>query len=70
LLQYNYEGGNEYRIGIQYKGTYTAANNSISLLWGGWSGAAGILRGDTLKVAYNEIMSQSDFEDAVYLLKP
>ena len=69
LLQYNYEGGNEYRIGIQYKGTYTETNNSISLLWGMLSSAAGILRGDTLKVAYNEMMHQSDFEDAVYLLK-
>ena len=66
LFQYNYEGGNEYRIGAQYKGTYTEANNSISLFQGG---AAGILRGDTLKVAYNEMMTQSDFEDAVYLLK-
>jgi hypothetical protein len=72
LLQYNYDGGNEYRRGIQYKGRYTQTNNSVSFTWEGWSvagpwGATGTLREDTLTVGYNTIMSLSDFEDAVYL---
>ena len=33
---------------------------------GPW-GATGTLRGDTLTVGYNTVMSMSDFEDAVYL---
>jgi hypothetical protein len=74
VLQYNYEGGNEYRGGLQYKGRYTQTNNSVSFTWEGWSvagpwGATGTLRGDTLTVGYNTIMSLSDFEDAVYLRK-
>ena len=74
VLQYNYDGGNEYRVGIQYKGWYTQTNNSVSFKWQGWSsagawGATGTLTGDTLTVEYNVIMSLTDFEDAVYLLK-
>ena len=74
LLQYSYDGGNEYLRGIQYKGQYTQTNNSVSFSWEGWSvagpwGATGTLRGDTLTVGYNMIMTMSDFEDAVYLRK-
>ena len=72
MLQYNYDGGNQYRIGIQYKGWYAQTNNSVSFTWEGWStagpwGANGTLRGDTLTVGYNPVMSLTDFEDAVYL---
>ena len=72
VLQYNYDGGNQYRIGIQYKGWYSQTNNSVSFTWEGWStagpwGANGTLRGDTLTVGYNPVMSLTDFEDAVYL---
>ena len=74
VLQYNHDGGNEYRIGIQYKGRHTQTNNSVSFTWEGWSaagpwGATATLRGDTLTVGYNTIMSLTDFEDAVYLRK-
>lgn len=74
LLQYNYDKGNDFRKGIQYKGWYSQLNNSISITWDGWSsagawGATGTLRGDTLTVGYNTIMSLIDFEDAVYLRK-
>jgi len=74
LLQYNYDEGIEYRRGIQYKGWYTQTNNSVPFTWEGWSvagpwGATGTLRGDTLTVGYNVIMTLSDFEDALYLRK-
>ena len=74
LLQYNYDGANEFNRGIQYKGGYTQTNNSVSFGWEGWStagpwGATGTLRGDTLTVGYNTVMMLSDFEDAVYLRK-
>jgi hypothetical protein len=74
LLQYNYDGGNDYHRGIQYKGRYTQTNNGLSFTWEGWSvagpwGATGTVRGDTLTVGYNSIMSLSDFDDALYLRK-
>jgi hypothetical protein len=74
LLQYDYDEGNEYRRGIQYKGRLTQTNNSVSFTWEGWSvagpwGATGTLRGDTLTVGYNMIMVLSDFVDGVYLRK-
>ncbi len=60
--------------GFEYRGRYTEVNSVITFEWEGWStagpwGASATLRGDTLKVAYNLIMSLSDFEDAVYLRK-
>jgi len=72
LLQYNYDEGNDYRRGIQYKGRYAKTVTSASFTWEGWSvagpwGAIGTLRGDTLTVGYNTIMSLSDCENAVYL---
>lgn len=74
LLQYNYDRGEEYRKGIQYNGWYTQKDQAISLTWAGWSvagpwSATGTLRGDTLAIEYNLIMSLSDFEDAVYIRK-
>jgi len=68
-LQYSDNGGFEYR------GGYTASNGIITFKWEGWStagpwGATGTLKGDTLKVAYNDIMMMTDFEDAVYLKNP
>lgn len=74
LLQYNYDNGDEYRRGIQYKGQQIQINNDVSFTWEGWSiagpwSATGTFRGDTLTVGYNTIMTLSDFEDAVYLRK-
>lgn len=74
FLQYNYDRGNEYHKGIEYKGWYKQTNNSVSFTWEGWSvagawGATGTLKGDTLAVRYNNIMTLSDFEDGVYVRK-
>jgi hypothetical protein len=69
VLQYADNGGFEYR------GRYTEVNSIITFEWEGWSaagpwGATGTLRGETLTLAYNPVMTLSDFEDAVYLRKP
>lgn len=68
-LQYADNGGFEYR------GGYTDVNGIITFKWEGWStagpwGATATLKGDTLTVAYNDIMLMSDFDNAVYLKKP
>jgi len=65
-LQYDAYGG------LEYRGSYQKVDSLITFNWEGWStagswGATGILRDDTLTVAYNIIMELSDFEDAVYL---
>ena len=57
---------------VEYKGRYSRADSLITFDWDGWStagpwGADGILRGDTLIVKYNLVMSWSDFEDGVYV---
>ena len=71
---HQYDGGNEYGRGLEYKGRYTETNNSVSFIWEAWSaagpwGATGTLREDTLTVGYNMVMSMSDFEDAMYMRK-
>jgi hypothetical protein len=56
-----------------YRGGYEQVNGVITFEWEGWNvagpwGATGTLSGDVLTVRYNEIMLQTDFEDAVYVL--
>src|SRR5262245_61807059 len=58
-------------IGGEYLGTYQDTNGVLTFRWQGWSiagpwGATGSLQGDSLAVKYNDIMTLSDFEDAVY----
>ena len=61
------------RVGFfDYKGSYVRADASVGFTWEGWStagpwGATGTVRGDTLHVAYNNIMMLSDFVDADYV---
>ena len=62
-------------LGIEYRGRYTEANGLIVFEWEGWSsagpwGATGTLTGNSLLVSYNMIMQLTDFEDAVYTLRP
>ena len=66
-LQYTGIGG--------YPGKYTATNGVIVFEWQGWSlagpwGATATLSGESLTMQYNLIMQLTDFEDAVYVLKP
>lgn len=61
-------------LGIEYRGTYTESDGVLVFDWEGWStagawGATGTLKGDTLSVQYNLIMSLTDFEDAAYVLQ-
>jgi hypothetical protein len=68
VLQYDSLGGG-------YRGGYDETNGVIVFRWEGWSsagpwGATGTLTGDLLTVQYNLVMQMSDFEDAVYALKP
>jgi len=62
-------------LSIEYRGGYTSTNGVIDFKWEGtstagpWS-ATGTLAGDLLTVQYNELMELSDFENAVYTLKP
>lgn len=58
-----------------YRGTYKQDGPTITFEWEGWSvagpwGATGTLLDDQLTVRYNMIMIMSDFEDAIYTLKP
>jgi hypothetical protein len=60
---------------LGYRGGYRDANGVIVFEWEGWSvagpwGATGTLEGQSLTVRYNEIMQHTDFEDAVYVLRP
>jgi hypothetical protein len=61
------------RIGpFAYGGRYTRTNSQITFSWDGWStagpwGAQGTLRGDSLKVTYNLVMTWSDFIDGTYV---
>ena len=58
----------QYTRGFEYPGKYTTANGVVTLVFqgAGWT-ASGSLQGDELSVRYNQDMSLSDFEDAVYL---
>ena len=58
-----------------YRGAYTATDSEIVFHWEGWSvagpwEATGTLTVDMLTVKYNLIMQMTDFEDAVYVLRP
>jgi hypothetical protein len=54
---------------VGYRGGYEDANGVIAFDFGGGpKGATGSVEGNLLTVRYNEIMNQSDFEDAVYAL--
>ncbi len=58
--------------GVEYRGGYKESDGTIVFDWEGWSsagpwGATGVLRGNTLTVEYNLVMSLSDFEDGVYV---
>lgn len=60
---------------FEYLGRYTRTDTLITFSWEGWSiagewGATGILRGDSLSVRYNLIMSLTDFIDGVYVRTP
>ena len=62
-------------LGGEYRGAYREANGVIAFEWEGWSvagpwGATGTIKGDSLTVRYNLIMQLTDFEDAVYTLRP
>jgi hypothetical protein len=62
-------------LGGEYRGAYAETNGVITFRWEGWSvagpwGATGTLKGDLLTVQYNLIMQLTDFEDAVYALRP
>lgn len=59
----------------EYRGAYTATDSDIVFHWEGWSvagpwEATGTLTVDLLTVKYNLIMQMTDFEDAVYVLRP
>jgi hypothetical protein len=57
---------------FNYAGRYTRADSRIVFSWDGAStagpwGAEATLRGDSLKVTYNFVMSMSDFVDGTYV---
>jgi hypothetical protein len=58
-------------VGAAYSGSYAVAGTSLDFAWDGrstaglWESSAQ-LSGGTLTVRYGQIMSLSDFEDAVY----
>jgi hypothetical protein len=59
----------------EYRGRYARADARVTFDWDGWStagpwGATGTLRGDTLRVTYNDVMHWSDFIDGVYVRAP
>lgn len=61
-----------------YRGVYRDENGNIMFLFEfqgrsvgeQWDDATGTLKGDSLTIKYHEIMQHSDFENAVYVLKP
>jgi hypothetical protein len=63
-------------IGLgSYRGQYTLSDDTVVFEWEGWSTAGrweatGTLRGGELAVRYNLVMQLTDFDDAVYVLKP
>jgi len=63
------------RGGFEYRGRYSRADPVIvfdfndSNLAGPWQ-ALGAVRGDSLVVRYNDVMSLADFEDGVYVRAP
>ena len=58
---------------FEYRGRYKYENEQVTFDfdWNGQhQGAIGVFDGNRMIVTYNWYMSMSDFEDAVYLLKP
>ena len=60
---------------FEYDGRFTRADSQITFIWQGWSaagawGAEGTLHGNTLTVAYNDIMHLTDFIDGTYRWSP
>ena len=60
---------------FEYTGRYTRAQSVITFDWDGWSTAgrweaSGTLRGDTLAVRYNLIMTMTDFVEGEYVRSP
>ena len=58
---------------FEYGGRFTRADSQITFIWKGWSaagawGAEGTLHGNSLTVAYNDIMQLTDFIDGTYRL--
>jgi hypothetical protein len=58
-----------------WSGRYTRADSVLRFRYNAWSAggelsARGIVRGDTLVLAYNPIMQMTDFEDGVYVRTP
>jgi hypothetical protein len=56
----------------EYPGTYSRSDSTVAFRFVGSSAAGrwladGIVRGDTLLVRYNDIMSMSDFENGAYV---
>jgi hypothetical protein len=57
---------------FEYGGSYVRSGASITFGWAGWStagpwGATATVRGDTLRVEYNDIMRLTDFVDGDYV---
>lgn len=62
-------------VGGGYRGEYRAVAGRLVFDWEGWSAAGpwaatATLAGDVLTVEYNDIMTFTDFEDAIYVLAP
>lgn len=58
--------------GLDYPGKFSRSGSEITFRFDGWSTAGpwianATLRGDTLTVTYNIVMSLSDFEDGIYV---
>ena len=58
-----------------YTGRFARADSTVTFSWDGWSsagpwGATGTLRGDSLRVEYNQVMMMTDFIDGVYVRTP
>jgi hypothetical protein len=52
-------------LSVSYVGSYTRENEHLSLGFGS-KGAVATLVGDLLEVRYDDLLQQSDFENAVY----
>ncbi len=52
-------------LSVSYVGSYTRENEHL-LLWFGSKGAVATLVGDLFEVRYDDLLQQSDFENAVY----
>ncbi len=58
-----------------WSGRYSRADSVLVFRYNGWSAAGelaarGVVRGDTLVLAYNHVMHLTDFADGVYVRAP